>query len=86
MATFFLSRDAGGWRHFADGKPIYCGTFLEAYVGGEWVLGRYEAIDLHRGERGAKGYLVLTGNAQLDLAEGMEVRFPKKESLGDTSL
>ena len=86
MSTFFLGRDAGGWRHFADAKPIYCGTFLEAYVDGEWVLGRYEASDLHRGEQGAKGYLVLADNAQLDLAEGMEVRFPKKESLPTNSL
>lgn len=47
MATFSLSKDAGGWRHFAGRKPVYCGTFLEALIGGEWVRGRYEVIDLH---------------------------------------
>ncbi len=86
MATFSLSKDAGGWRHFAGRKPVYCGTFLEAVIGGEWVLGRYEVIDLHRGTGKAKAYLVLANYAEVDLDEGTEVRFPEKESLPPTSL
>ena len=70
MATLSLRKDAGGWRHFAGDKPIYCGTFMEAYIGSEWVLGRYEVIDLHLGARRAKAYLVVAGDAHIDLDEG----------------
>lgn len=85
MATFSLNKDAGGWCHFAGRKPVYCATFLDALIGGEWVRGRYEVIDLHRGASKAKAYLVLANYTEIDLDEGTEVRFLEKESLPPTS-
>lgn len=30
------------YRHYVAGKPVHCGDTLEAYLGREWVFGRYE--------------------------------------------
>jgi hypothetical protein len=46
MASLWLDQDAGGWRHKIDDDLIFCGNFIEVYIGGEWVRGRYEAEDL----------------------------------------
>lgn len=42
-----LARDAGGWRHYLDGRPVSCGSALEMFIPddgpGFWVPGRYES-------------------------------------------
>lgn len=29
-------------RHYLDDRPVHCGDFLELYVNGQWIPGRYE--------------------------------------------
>jgi hypothetical protein len=40
------NQGADGWRHFIGTEPIRCGRMIEAFLGDEWIRGRYEADDL----------------------------------------
>lgn len=44
--TLQLSHDGAGPRHFLNGRPVHCGTMLEAQIepGGPWISMRYEAV------------------------------------------
>lgn len=43
MATLVVGRDAGGQRHFLEGRPIRCGDSLELLLpGGLWIPVRFE--------------------------------------------
>lgn len=43
MGTFELREDAGGLRHFLDGRPVHAGAELELLLAdGTRIRGRYE--------------------------------------------
>jgi hypothetical protein len=76
MATLWLRKDVGGWRHYIGDEPIYCGNFIEAQISGEWVTGRYETDDLSPTAPMPKAYLYASEPSPFILEEGTEAKFP----------
>lgn len=54
-----LRREHNGWRHYLDERPVHCGVPLEVWVGGKWVMARYEAMGLGDRDVEPEGYLIL---------------------------
>jgi hypothetical protein len=79
MATLWLDRDAGGWRHKIDDEPVYCGNVIEARITGEWVRGRYEAEDLAPDAPRPRALLYTDREKPpIRIEEFTEARFPTK--------
>jgi hypothetical protein len=76
MATIWLDKDPGGWRHKIDDDPVYCGALIEVKVGREWVSGRYES-DLGEARPVALLY-VANDRPPLRIEEFTEARFPAR--------
>lgn len=39
-----VRREPGGERHYIGEHGLHAGDFIRAFVGGEWVDGRYESV------------------------------------------
>jgi hypothetical protein len=79
MATLSLKKDAGGWRHYIDDKPVYCGSMIEVRIRGEWVSGRYEMdYSPHVAPRPLAMLYVDRDREPIHLEDFTEARFPAK--------
>jgi hypothetical protein len=92
MGQLRLETDAGGLRHYLDGKPVHCGTTLELQAveypvkNGEeqgpvlvnrWIRVRYEASLWRREQCVVTLYAEIGGHtAKLDHFDSMRFRWP----------